>query len=70
VADSTAFGSISEGVFEGKIITPGETFYVERASKYPAALNTSSLHSVIYKEWDVQDPYHEQRTGKGTRREF
>lgn len=66
VANSHAFGSIRDGVFDGKIITPGETFYVERAHKYALPSTNKSLHSVIYSERDVHDPYHHHRTGKIT----
>ncbi len=60
---STVFGSLRDGVFDGKIITPKETFYVERSNKYPLSSTNSSLHSVIYSESDVHDPYHQNRTG-------
>jgi len=65
VPDSHVFGSLQNGVFDGQIITPGETFFVERANKYSAHIpsTNSSLHSVIYSGNDVQDPYDHLRTG-------
>lgn len=64
VPESAVFGSLRNGVFDGKIITPMETFYVERSRKFPATSTNASLHSVIYSERDVHDPYHQNRTGK------
>ena len=65
MGQSAAFGSLVKGVFDGKIITPEETFYVERAHKYPSlpTSTNASLHSVIYSERDVVDPYHHRRSG-------
>ncbi|CAL8109487.1 unnamed protein product [Orchesella dallaii] len=63
VPDSTVFGALRDGVFDGKIITPKETFYVERSQRYPLSSTNTSLHSVIYSERDVHDPYHNNRTG-------
>lgn len=63
ISDSHVFGSIRDGVFDGKIITPKETYYVERSNKYPLSSTNASLHSVIYSENDVHDPYHHNRTG-------
>ena len=64
MAGSTVFGSIQNGVFDGKIITPDGTFYVERANKYTLPSTNASLHhSVIYKDRDVTDPYESVRTG-------
>ncbi|OXA56052.1 Disintegrin and metalloproteinase domain-containing protein 10 [Folsomia candida] len=63
VAQSHAFGSIRDGVFDGKIITPEETFYVERSHKYTLPSTNESLHSVIYTDREVHDPYHHHRTG-------
>lgn len=65
VPNSHVFGSLHDGVFDGKIITPQGTYYVERASKYSSLPSTNqSLHSVIYSEHDVHDPYHRNRTGE------
>lgn len=62
---SHVFGSIQNGVFDGKIIARDETFYVERAHKYTSALpgSNASLHSVIYSERDVHDPFEHARSG-------
>ncbi|XP_046391410.1 disintegrin and metalloproteinase domain-containing protein 10 [Ischnura elegans] len=66
--NSYAFGSISGGVFEGKIVSPvGGSFYVERAHHYfPSGrenVTNHTFHSVIYTDGDVEDPYEKQRTG-------
>ncbi|XP_074597660.1 disintegrin and metalloproteinase domain-containing protein 10-like [Brevipalpus obovatus] len=54
---SKVYGSIHDGIFEGKIHTPQQTYFVERAHKYRHDLhrnghNTSS-HSIIYSADDV-----------------
>ncbi|XP_012283024.1 disintegrin and metalloproteinase domain-containing protein 10 isoform X2 [Orussus abietinus] len=62
---SHVFGSISDGVFHGKIVSPrGGAWYVERAHYYfpPHEVN-ETLHSVIYHENDVGDPYSSVRQG-------
>lgn len=63
--NSYVFGSISDGVFHGKMVSPDAgAWYVERAHYYfpPHAINDSS-HSVIYHEDDVGDPYSDIREG-------
>lgn len=63
---SHVFGSISDGVFHGKIISPrGGAWYVEKAYYYfpPHEIN-DTLHSVIYHENNVDDPYAHLRKGK------
>lgn len=63
---SHVFGSVSDGVFHGKIVSPRSgSWYVERAHYYfpPHEIN-ETLHSVIYHEDDVGDPYAEAREGK------
>lgn len=60
------FGSVSDGVFHGKIVSPKSgAWYVERAHYYfpPHEIN-ETLHSVIYHENDVGDPYVDVRQGK------
>ncbi|KAK7871976.1 hypothetical protein R5R35_004767 [Gryllus longicercus] len=60
---SHVFGSLSDGIFEGKIVTNKGSFYVERAYRYfPKDANTT-FHSVIYAENDIEDPYEKVRTG-------
>lgn len=62
---SHVFGSISDGVFHGKIISPrGGAWYVEKAHYYfpPHEIN-DTLHSVIYHENDVADAYAHLRKG-------
>ncbi|XP_025152954.1 disintegrin and metalloproteinase domain-containing protein 10 isoform X1 [Harpegnathos saltator] len=62
---SHVFGSVSDGVFHGKIISPKSgAWYVEKAHYYfpPHEVN-ETLHSVIYHENDVGDPYADVRQG-------
>lgn len=62
---SVAFGSIIEGVFEGKIISEKGTYFVERAHHYfPHSTHPNkTFHSVIYKDEHVEDPYAHKRQG-------
>lgn len=65
------FGSLLDGIFEGKIISPSAgSYYVEKASRYfpPESLkmdngSTVNFHSVVYKETDVENPYENHETG-------
>ncbi|XP_055600262.1 disintegrin and metalloproteinase domain-containing protein 10 isoform X2 [Uranotaenia lowii] len=75
--ESHVFGSIIDGVFEGKLITARDSYYVERAKHY--FRNSSNpdthplhhgveghdepFHSVIYNEKHVDDPYRHRRKG-------
>ncbi|CAG9823304.1 unnamed protein product, partial [Phaedon cochleariae] len=64
--DSVVFGSIIDGVFEGKIVSPDKgAYYVEKAHHYfPLAMHPNrSFHSVIYREDRVIDPYEHMREG-------
>lgn len=68
-AGSTVFGSIMDGVFEGKIVSPTGSFYVEKARHYfpphqQKDVANQSFHSVIYNENHVEDPYQHKREGK------
>ena len=60
------FGSIINGVFEGKIHTDHDAFYVENAKHYfPNHTHLDhGFHSVIYSENHVDDPYAKHRHGK------
>lgn len=64
--DSKVFGSIMEGVFEGKIVSPKGSYYVEKAHHYfPHKTHPNrTFHSVIYHEDHVHDPYESVREGK------
>ncbi|XP_017776924.1 PREDICTED: disintegrin and metalloproteinase domain-containing protein 10 isoform X3 [Nicrophorus vespilloides] len=64
-SDSSVFGSVMDGVFEGKIITNKDSYYVEKAHHYfPHDLHPNrTFHSVIYKEHHVDDPYKNEREG-------
>ncbi|XP_076250266.1 zinc-dependent metalloprotease kuz isoform X2 [Rhynchophorus ferrugineus] len=63
--DSEVFGSIRDGIFEGKIVLPKGSFYVEKAHHYfPHEKHPNlTFHSVIYQEDHVQDPYENIREG-------
>ncbi|KAG5883381.1 hypothetical protein JTB14_018141 [Gonioctena quinquepunctata] len=64
--DSVAFGSLIDGVFEGKIISPKMgSYYVEKAHHYfPHTTHPNrTFHSVIYHEDHVTDPYAHMREG-------
>lgn len=62
------FGSIVDGVFEGKIITSRDSYYVEKRKHYfpnqTDSNNDLNFHSIIYKEDHVDDPYRHLRKGK------
>ncbi|KAF4532479.1 hypothetical protein B566_EDAN003055 [Ephemera danica] len=73
---SHVFGSLSEGRFEGKIVSPHTgAYYVEHAHRYfknatrpgvaPTPDNSVTFHSIIYHERDVSDPYHSRRSHGG-----
>lgn len=60
---SAVFGSIHDGMFEGKILSKLGNLYIEKASRYfPQSANVS-FHSIVYRESDVEDPYKKLRTG-------
>lgn len=61
---STVFGSITNGVFEGKIVSPKGSYYVEKSKHYFPHNSNQSFHSVIYDENHVEDPYRDRRQGK------
>ncbi|KAJ8977438.1 hypothetical protein NQ317_000160 [Molorchus minor] len=62
---SVVFGSLIDGVFEGKIVSPKDSYYIEKAHHYfPEAKHPNrTFHSVIYHEDHVHDPYAHQREG-------
>ncbi|XP_045766161.1 disintegrin and metalloproteinase domain-containing protein 10 [Maniola jurtina] len=61
---STVFGSVTDGVFEGKIVLNDGAYYVEHARRYfPPNGTRTRVHSVIYREGDVVDPYAHRRHG-------
>ncbi|XP_058808923.1 disintegrin and metalloproteinase domain-containing protein 10 isoform X2 [Phymastichus coffea] len=63
--NSYVFGSLSNGVFHGKIVTAHDgAWYVEKSHYYfPEQQRNQTEHSVIYHEADVEDPYEQIRTG-------
>lgn len=60
---SFVYGSVIDGLFEGKIHHGKDAYYVEKAYRYFPENNNSSFHSVIYKDSDVEDAYRDQRSG-------
>ncbi|KAL0882214.1 hypothetical protein ABMA27_000756 [Loxostege sticticalis] len=61
---SKVFGSVTDGVFEGKIIAHDGAYYVEHARRYfPPNGTRTRIHSVIYRDGDVSDPYAHRRHG-------
>lgn len=62
---SKVFGSVTDGVFEGKIIAHDGAYYVEHARRYfPPNGTRTRIHSVIYRDGDVSDPYAHRRHGE------
>lgn len=63
--ESFVFGSLNNGIFEGKIVTSSDAYYVEHAKHYfpNRSYTTKNFHSVIYNENHVEDPYQHKRTG-------
>ncbi|XP_076366430.1 disintegrin and metalloproteinase domain-containing protein 10-like isoform X2 [Tachypleus tridentatus] len=60
--NTSVYGSLKEGVFEGKIHTPEQTYYIERAHKYFGNIS-KPFHSIIYLSTDVKDPFASKREG-------
>lgn len=62
--DSYVHGSISDGVFHGRIVTSSDAYFIEKAHYYfPNHSHVhDGFHSVIYKDQHVNDPYKEVRT--------
>lgn len=63
--NSFVFGSIHDGVFEGKIVTDTHAYFVEHAKRYfPNQTHLDyGFHSIIYNERDVvDDPFSHKRT--------
>lgn len=65
--NSHVFGSIHDGVFEGKIVTDEDSYFVEHARHYfpNGTHHDYGFHSVIYNERDVvDDPFaHKRKAG-------
>lgn len=62
--ESYVHGSISDGIFHGRISTSKDTYFVENAKYYfpDKSRDEIGFHSVIYRDKHVDDPYREQRT--------
>lgn len=64
--NSHVFGSIIDGVFEGKIISSKDAYYIENAKHYfpNNSYIDDDFHSIIYNENHVNDPYENVREGE------
>ena len=62
--DSYVHGSISDGVFHGRIVTSKDSYYVEKARYYfpNHSYVAEGFHSIIYKDKHVDDPHKNIRT--------
>lgn len=62
--DSFVHGSISDGVFHGRIVTSKDSYYVEKARYYfpNHSYVEEGFHSIIYKDKHVDDPHKNIRT--------
>jgi disintegrin and metalloproteinase domain-containing protein 10 len=62
--ESYAHGSISDGIFHGRIVTSQDSYFVEKARYYfpNHSYVEDGFHSVIYKDKHVEDPYKDVRT--------
>lgn len=65
--NSHVFGSLIDGIFQGKIETETDAYYIEHAKHYfPNQTHFDhGFHSIIYNENNVDDPYAAKRTGTG-----
>ena len=60
VPNSHCYGSVIQGVFQGTIHLPDETYHIEKSKRF---FNDAPVfHSVIYRESDMNlDPFKERR---------
>lgn len=68
--DSIVHGILTEdGLFDGSILTPSESYYIEPASKYSDELPKNGIHTIVYKTSDVHMLPHQSHTSHESRRE-
>ncbi len=62
--ESFVHGSITDGVFHGRILTSKDSYFVEKARYYfpNHSYVEDGFHSVIYKDKHTSDPYKDKRT--------
>lgn len=65
VPNSKVYGQVTDGIFEGQIHTPQDTFYVERSFRYRNETSSPSFHSIIYPSSAVNHPILEKKLGSG-----
>lgn len=68
--DSVVYGSVLDGVFEGKITSPKSgSYYVEKSTRYfPDHYENNgneTFHSIVYKETDIDNPHNDKYAGCG-----
>lgn len=52
--DSIVHGILTENnLFDGSIITPTDSYYIEPSSRYSTELLKNGIHSIVYKTSDV-----------------
>ena len=60
IPNSHCYGSVLQGIFQGSIHLPDETFYVEKSKRF--FNGDPTFHSVIYRESDINmDPFKKRR---------
>lgn len=68
--DSIVHGILTEdGLFDGSILTPSESYYIEPASKYSNELTKNGIHTIVYKTSDVQMLPHRSHTSHESHKE-
>lgn len=68
--DSIVHGILTEdGLFDGSILTPSESYYIEPASKYSDELTKNGIHTIVYKSSDVHMLPHRSHTSHESHRE-
>lgn len=68
--DSIVHGILTEGgLFDGSILTPSESYYIEPASKYSDELTKNGIHTIVYKTSDVHMLPHRSHNSHESHRE-
>ena len=60
IPKSHCYGSVIQGIFQGTIHLPEETYHIEKSKRF--FKDSPAFHSVIYRESDLNiDPFRERR---------
>ena len=60
IPKSHCYGSVIQGIFQGTIHLPEETYHIEKSKRF--FKDSPVFHSVIYRESDMNiDPFRERR---------